>query len=589
MKTKLLFILLILFMISLSACGSNDLYFNTNTTDVQVYVDNIIELPYNTNIKNLQWSTSDPDVATVEDGVVLGVGEGFAFITVEYKNEQYAEYLVEVIKKKYEVVYRTLLIDGDPYTVRNQSIILTNLHDYFGENKTHLEYDDATFVGWYLDKQCVTKCDLNMEITDDMAIYSKYKSLEIESNIRINIDNVIGYKGKFVNNADIQTFSPAYGTYATNDNNDFSNYTFVICKYDINKKGYFITDVMSDGAKKNVVIPYNGFIICVNKYIDTYNKYMNNFTIGAEISLSKYSVNTSNILYVNEVKEKIELDKLIVNGLNARFVSVYDVRNDQTILDLGGDEKAYPASVTKIITAITALRYAKLEDKITVGEELDITYEGSSPSTAGIQKGEIWTLRQLLYALLLPSGNDAGYEIAALTINSIYPDNSFTGHEKIAKFADLMNETAQEVGAVNSHFMTPDGNSYYKSDGSWDERISEHYVTANDMCKFANYALALGAIAETVSTKTISYQIESKRTVSFTNTNKFIKTTDYYYIPSAIGVKTGTTTPAGNCLVSAVEINRRFIIVAVLKAPTSDDRYSNSLKIYEAIFGDALR
>ena len=148
-------------------------------------------------------------------------------------------------------------------------------------------------------------------------------------------------------------------------------------------------------------------------------------------------------------------------------------------------------------------------------------WQGSSPSTASLKKGQTWTLIELLYATLLPSGNDAAYAVAALTINYLYPNNTWTAREQIDKFAELMNEVAAEAGATNSHFMVPDGNSYYTSSGAWDDRLTYHYVTANDMVKIARYAFSFGEIAEVVSTVGASFSIDGTG-YSYTNTNHLL-------------------------------------------------------------------
>ncbi|MBO7079059.1 MAG: D-alanyl-D-alanine carboxypeptidase [Bacilli bacterium] len=582
MKNKLFFIILVIVsMIILTGCQKEELNFSFDEEIVTIYAGDTYEVKYSTNAKNITHQTDDIDIVELKGSTVLGLARGYATIYTEVDGKTY-EMTICVDKRKSAVVYHKLYIDGDPVDVREGSLLGLNLKEYFGGN-THAIYDDRTFIGWYLDEEYTKEASMDMEILEDTNLYGKYEEISVTSEYRIVLDNIVNYGGKFKADANVQTISPAYGTYANSDVTDYSNYTFVYITYNLEKLDYYVTKVEEEGAKQDVVIPADGFIICLKKDFTNYVEYLNKLQVGEKITLSKYSVNKANIVYVNETynAEKITINPV---GVDCRYYSVYDVRNKDLIYSHQGDSKAYPASVTKVITAIAALSNAKLEDKITVGAELDITYEGSSPSVANIKKGDTWTLRQLLYALLLPSGNDAGYEIAALTIDSMHPGNNYEAHEKVRMFSDLMNEVCTKVGATNSHFLTPDGNSYYKADGTWDERISNHYLTANDMIKIANYAFTFGALAEVVQTASVSLKTVNGQSYSFTNTNQFLRSNHANYFEYVVGLKTGTTNPAGNCIVTAAELNRRFIIIATFYNTTSAGRYTNSRYLYDLVY-----
>ena len=582
MNNKLFFIILVIVsMIILTGCQKEELNFSFEEEIVTIYAGDTYEVKYSTNAKNITLQTDDIDIVELNGSTVLGLSRGYATIYTEVDGKTY-EMTICVDKRKSVVVYHKLYIDGDPVDVREGSLLGLNLKEYFGGN-THAIYDDRTFIGWYLDEEYTKEASMDMEILEDTNLYGKYEEISVTSEYRIVLDNIVNYGGKFKVDANVQTISPAYGTYANSDVTDYSNYTFVYVTYNLEKLDYYVTKIEEEGAKQDVVIPADGFIICLKKDFTNYVEYLNKLQVGEKITLSKYSVNKANIVYVNETynAEKITINPV---GVDCRYYSVYDVRNKDLIYSHQGDSKAYPASVTKVITAIAALSNAKLEDKITVGAELDITYEGSSPSVANIKKGDTWTLRQLLYALLLPSGNDAGYEIAALTIDSMHPGNNYEAHEKVRMFSDLMNEVCAKVGATNSHFLTPDGNSYYKADGTWDERISNHYLTANDMIKIANYAFTFGALAEVVQTASVSLKTVNGQSYSFTNTNQFLRSNHANYFEYVVGLKTGTTNPAGNCIVTAAELNRRFIIIATFYNTTSAGRYTNSRYLYDLVY-----
>ena len=312
------------------------------------------------------------------------------------------------------------------------------------------------------------------------------------------------------------------------------------------------------------------------------------FYKGTEIAFDRYSINVANRLYINKVAEK-ENVSTINPYVNCTYSSVYDFTNDTYIFQKNADNKAYPASTNKIITAITAVQNAPLDLEITVGDELDYMYQGSDPGTAGSKKGQVWTLRQLLYAMLLPSGNDSAYTIAAGVARSLPGNENKSTLELLKIFANLMNGVRDQVGANNSHFMhAPDGNSYYLPGGGpstpnlYDERLYNQYVTANDMIKFAKLAFNYPAIANVTSTVTKSFKIISGESFTFNNTNQLIKSSSSNYYKYAVGLKTGTTTPAGQCLIFGAEKDGRFVIAAVMKAT---NRYSDSLAILRATFG----
>ena len=158
--------------------------------------------------------------------------------------------------------------------------------------------------------------------------------------------------------------------------------------------------------------------------------------------------------YRNTIQEVLS----IAEALHIQWQLDDDVTNKKASGSKNGTSKAYPASTTKIITAMAALKYCPVTTTYTIGNELDLMWQGSSPGTANLKKGQTWTLAELLYATLLPSGNDAAYSVGALTIQYLYPDNNWTIRQRLDKFAELMNEVAMEAGAQYSHFMVPDGN-----------------------------------------------------------------------------------------------------------------------------------
>ena len=471
----------------------------------------------------------------------------------------------EIEETKYLVT-----IDNKAYQVKEGTNLEILLKSLYGDN-LYLELDDYEFKGYFYDEEYLVEItDFDISIDKDIKIYTKYVHYFIELN------NVIKYGAKkdVELSGDVIIISPSY--YYGIKYFDLSKYKKFVVTFDLEINNYVV--INEDESR----LPYDGFLILIDNDSEKFDEYVDLFAPGRVIYLNSYNIDRSSMMFFE--KKEVEATEFEMTGLSSKYVSVYDVYANKTLFSKNGDSMAYPASVTKIITALTALKYCPLDYVHTVGGELSLTFEGPSPSLAGLARGQVWTLWQLLFGLMLPSGNDAAYAIGALTIDCIEPNNSYTPKEKLTKFATLMNETAKYVSATGSHFTVPDGNNYYNSDGSWDIRSVHHYVTANDMVRFALLGFNCAALAFVVSTHSISFNIESGQHFSFTNGNPLINPNGGYYYKGAIGMKTGYTTPAGLCLVSGVFKNGRFIIIACLYAPNSDTRNRETIKLYNKVF-----
>ena len=243
------------------------------------------------------------------------------------------------------------------------------------------------------------------------------------------------------------------------------------------------------------------------------------------------------------------------------------------------DEKVYPASTTKIMTCLVALEYGNLDDEFMVGEEvLGTTIKFTSYSSLmGLQVGETVTLRDLIYGLMLVSGNDAGEAIAK------HVGGSIDG------FVDLMNTKAAELGMSGTHYTNPHG-----------VHNDDHYTTARDMTKLTAYALQDDDFCSIVQTLHYTVPANNVRTepLELTNTNRLLNavegdayTTVYQY---AIGIKTGDTDKAGKCLVAAAERDGARVIVAMFgdaadlynndKELTNLARFVNAASIFDYVF-----
>lgn len=223
------------------------------------------------------------------------------------------------------------------------------------------------------------------------------------------------------------------------------------------------------------------------------------------------------------------------NLTSARSMIVIETSNNKVLYSKNELEKLPMASTTKILTAITVIENCENIDKVIKVPKKATRVEGSS---IYLREGEELSIKQLLYGLMLQSGNDAA-ETLALEI----------GNGSIENFASLMNETAKKCGATNSNFVTPHG---------LDDK--NHYTTAKDLALITSYALKNPIFKEIASTK--SYKIlGTEKTISRTliNKNKLLSS-----LEGCIGVKTGFTKKSGRCLVSACERNNMQVVCVVL-------------------------
>ena len=232
-------------------------------------------------------------------------------------------------------------------------------------------------------------------------------------------------------------------------------------------------------------------------------------------------------------------------------------------------KKLYPASTTKIMTALIAIKYGNLDDIVTVTEDAVISEPGAT--LCGIQPGDVLTMKQLLYGLILPSGNDAG---AAIAVHM---------SQNIENFAELMNEEARRLGATGTHFVNPHG-----------LHNENHYTTAYDLYLIFQEALKYPEFREVTKTTVFiaNYTDKNGNDVSKTWEGGNWYLTGQRETPEGLTVfsgKTGTTQAAGYCLVmgtktdNAQETEEDEYISVIMKADTRDKLYENMTNIISKI------
>ncbi|MDD3193833.1 MAG: D-alanyl-D-alanine carboxypeptidase [Oscillospiraceae bacterium] len=251
----------------------------------------------------------------------------------------------------------------------------------------------------------------------------------------------------------------------------------------------------------------------------------------------------------------------------AESVYMVNMDTDTVVFEKNADERRSPASITKIMTMVLALEMCAdpAGTYVTAPSYIWDEFEGISISHCDIKRGETLTMQDLLYGMALQSANEAANIVA-----------DYLGGGSISDFVELMNQKAQEIGAVNTHFTNPHG--LYSAD---------HYTTAYDIYLIAKYALGVPGFKELISTPvyTALYADMHTEALNFYTTNKMmVKNSDYYY-EGLSGIKTGTLPESGRCFVSTATRNGFTYLLVVLGCPAYDEE-ENQLAVNYA-FVDA--
>ena len=229
----------------------------------------------------------------------------------------------------------------------------------------------------------------------------------------------------------------------------------------------------------------------------------------------------------------------------------------------------YPASITKLYASYVALMHLSPEETVVAGEELRLVQPGSS--RAFISRGCELTVEMLVEAMLIPSGNDGAYVLSAAAGRAIAGDEKLDGVSAVEIFIGEMNRVAAELGFQNSHFMNPDG--YHHED---------HYMCPADAARVGMLALQNPVIAKYAAKSSDAVTFKSGEHIAWYNTNHLINPESPYYSPSALGLKTGYTDAAGQCLLSAFRDGERVYIIGIFGAEKQYRRYETAKALFEA-------
>lgn len=253
--------------------------------------------------------------------------------------------------------------------------------------------------------------------------------------------------------------------------------------------------------------------------------------------------------------------------IKAKSAILFDVKTRKVLYYKDPIEPVFPASTAKLLTALVALDWCMEEEEVTVGDELDLVAYNST--IAGLKKGQVLTIRNLIEGMLIPSGNDAAYVTAAYVGRKSLKNDNASLKEAIPEFIRLMNEKAKILGAINSCFKTPDG---YDAIGQ--------YTTSYDMGLIGLAAADNEIILEVCNKSRARNVFVDGFDVTWSNTNSLIKNESGRYYPYCIGLKTGTSTMAGRCLVSLAKKGDREVISVVMHS-NSEGRWEDSRKLLD--------
>ncbi len=233
-------------------------------------------------------------------------------------------------------------------------------------------------------------------------------------------------------------------------------------------------------------------------------------------------------------------------------------------------ERFFPASTTKLMTALLLLEHAAPDEMVTAGDEVFMV--GPDSSTSGLTSGDRISVGDLLYAMLLPSGNEAAYTAAVYVARQASGQPELPAREALDYFAGLMNDRARELGALHTHFANPDG--YHDT---------AHYTTAGDLALIAREARKKDLLRQAAGSR--AHQATVWRdggpvTLKWFNTNRLLHPDLPQYYPRATGLKTGHTPQAGATLV-ATATDGDLELVAVLMNSSIESRWQEAASLFD--------
>jgi len=266
-------------------------------------------------------------------------------------------------------------------------------------------------------------------------------------------------------------------------------------------------------------------------------------------------------------------DRPLDFDIQTPFAFVYDVGVDRILYVKGQDHIIYPASTTKLLTILTALQVLSPHEIVRAGDELSLMDEDSS--VAGIEMGHALTVDMLVEAMLLPSGNDAAYVLAAAAGERI-SEGVVSGAGAVPLFIAFMHEYGRSIGLVGTHFTVPDGLAF------WD-----HYTTQEDMILIGREALQCPLIRRYAATVHDRVTDAGGQMREWTNTNPLLRPDSPWYRACVTGLKTGYLRH-NSCILLSVEAKETCYLVGLFGAESGDERCADAVQMVDKLMGEEV-
>lgn len=271
-----------------------------------------------------------------------------------------------------------------------------------------------------------------------------------------------------------------------------------------------------------------------------------------------------------------------LDNINSKSCILMEQNSGLVLYEKNSSEKLYPASTTKIITALLVLDKCNLSDIVTVSHYA-IASVPPTYSVVSLKSGESFTVRSLLYTLMIGSANDSAFALAQYVANggNNYPiddsnDAKIAFESSISSFSDMMNNLCKEIGCTSTNFVNPNG-----------IHNENHYSTAYDLALIGKYARNNSTLMDIVKMESFTLPAtdiykEENRTCKCTNHLLYKDSPSYYEY--ANGLKTGYTDPAGYCIVATAEKDNVNLIAVVLGADNLTDPVTSREAICKSLF-----
>jgi D-alanyl-D-alanine carboxypeptidase (penicillin-binding protein 5/6) len=265
----------------------------------------------------------------------------------------------------------------------------------------------------------------------------------------------------------------------------------------------------------------------------------------------------------------VSASPITVDGLSATAYFIYDCKAEEFVAIHGAAQRIYPASTTKLLTALYALTLLSPDELVTPGDELSLVGAGSS--IAYIKSHHTLTVEMLIEGMMIPSGNDAAYAIAAAAGKKL--DSTLSGKAAVERFMEGLNEYAASIGCCSTSFTVPDGLAE-----------EEHYTSVEDMAIIAKLAFENETLRTFGGIAKADVTYESGHTNTWVNTNLLLIEDSGYYDLRVISGKTGSIEGSYNVIFLAEEDGRQYII-GIFGSENKTARFADGITAMDAVFG----